>query len=92
MAGENKLVVEIFGQALNLKSAANPEYTSQLAEYVDSQIHKVSRQSNDPIKVVLLASMNIANELFEEKKAKEESEEVLSQRADSLLEMVRRAG
>lgn len=91
MAGENKLVVEIFGQSLNLKSAANPEYTSQLAEYVDSQIHKVSRQSNDPIKVVLLASMNIANELFEEKKAKEESEEALSQRADSLLEMMRRA-
>ncbi len=91
MTGENKLMVEIFGQSLNLRSSANAEYTLQLAEYVDSQIHKVSRQSNDPIKVVLLASMNIANELFEEKRAKEKSEEALSQRADSLLEMVKRA-
>ena len=92
MAGENKFVVEIFGHSLNLRSSANSEYTLQLAEYVDSQIHKVSRQSNDPIKVVLLASMNIANELFEEREAKEKSEETLSRRADSLLEMVRKAG
>lgn len=92
MAGENKLVVQIFGQSLNLKSSVNPEYTARLAEYVDSQIHKVSRQSNDPMKVALLALMNIANELFEEKKAKEERNEALAQRADSLLEMLRSAG
>ena len=92
MAGENKLVVEIFGHSLSLRSAANPEYTLELAEFVDSEIRKVSRQSNDPIKVVLLASMNIANELFEEREANEKSEETLSQRADSLLEMLKRAG
>ncbi len=92
MAGENKLVVKIFGQSLNLKSSVNPEYTVRLAEYVDSQIHKVSRQSNDPMKVALLALMNIANELFEEKKAKEERNEALARRADSLLEMLRSAG
>ncbi len=91
MAGENTFVVEIFGHSLNLRSSADTGYTLQLAEYVDSQIHKVSRQSNDPIKVALLASMNIANELFEERKKKQRSEEVLSQRADSLLEMVRKA-
>ena len=90
MTGGNKLMVEIFGQSLNLKSSANAEYTLELAEYVDSQIHKVSRQSNDPLKVVLLASMNIANELFEEKRANQESEEILSQRADSLLDMAKR--
>ncbi len=91
MAEGNNLEVRIFGQSLHLRSSANSEYTSRLAEYVDSQIHKVSRQSNDPLKVALLASMNIASELFEEKKTKEKSEEVLSRRADSLLEMVRRA-
>ncbi len=91
MAGGNKLMVEIFGHSLSLRSSANTEYTLELAEYVDSEIRKVSRQSNDPIKVVLLASMNIANELFEEREAKEKSEEALSQRADSLLEMVKRS-
>ena len=92
MAGENKFVVEIFGHSLNLRSSADTEYTSELADFVDAEIRKVSRQSNDPIKVVLLASMNIANELFEERKTKERSEEDLSRRADSLLEMVRKAG
>ena len=59
---QQKLSVEIYGQQLNLKSAANPEYTSELADFVDGHIRKVSSQSNDPLKVALLASMNIANE------------------------------
>ncbi len=90
MTGDHKFVVEIFGHTLSLRSSANPEYTSRLAEYVDGEIHKVSRQSNDPMKVVLLASMNIANELFEMKKDGRKNEQILSQRADSLLRMVER--
>ena len=81
---DQKLVVEIFGQQLTLKSEAELEYATRLASYVDEQIRKVSRQSNDPIKVVLLASMNIANELFEEQDSKAASANALAQKADSL--------
>ena len=88
---EQKLVVEIFGQQLTLKSEAELEYATRLAAYVDEQIRKVSRQSNDPIKVVLLASMNIANELFEEQDSKAESTSALAQKADSLIDMVQKA-
>jgi cell division protein ZapA len=86
-----KIMVEIFGQQLNLKSSADPEYAARLAQYVDEQVQKVANQSNDPLKVALLASMNIANELFEERKAQEESDNALSQRADSLIEMLEKA-
>ena len=86
-----KIMVEIFGQQLNLRSAADPQYASELAEFVDSQIRKVATQSNDPLKVALLASMNIANELFEERRSSEENIESLSQRADSLIEMLEQA-
>jgi len=88
---QQKVVVEIFGQNLNLRSTADPQYAASLAEYVDGQIRRVSRQSNDPLKVVLLASMNIANDLFQERKNQEESNEALSKKADLLLEMVDRA-
>lgn len=88
---QQKLSVEIYGQQLNLKSAADPEYTSKLADFVDGHIRKVSSQSNDPLKVALLASMNIANELFEERKSQQESQIAISQRADSLREMLDRA-
>lgn len=88
---QQKLSVEIYGQQLNLKSAADPEYTSKLADFVDGHIRKVSGQSNDPLKVALLASMNISNELFEERKSQEESQIAISQRADSLREMLDRA-
>jgi cell division protein ZapA (FtsZ GTPase activity inhibitor) len=86
-----KIVVEIFGQSLNLKSAADPKYAFELAQFVDEQIHKVSSQSNDPLKVVLLASMNIANELFQERKSRKESLDAVSERADSMLEMMERS-
>ena len=88
---QQKLSVEIYGQQLNLKSAADSQYTSELAEFVDGHIRKVSGQSNDPLKVALLASMNIANELFEERKSQQESQDAISQRADSLQEMLDRA-
>ncbi len=88
---QQKIMVEIFGQQLNLKSAADPQYASDLAEFVDDQIRKVASQSNDPLKVALLASMNIANELFEERKARQETTEAISQRADSLIEMLEKS-
>ena len=86
-----KFIVEIFGQQLNLKSSANLEYAQDLVQFVDDQIRKVANQSNDPLKVALLASMNIANELFEERRVQQESADVIAQRADSLIEMLKKS-
>ncbi|MBT3351770.1 MAG: cell division protein ZapA [Nitrospinaceae bacterium] len=86
-----KIMVEIFGQQLNLKSSANPQYAEDLASFVDEQIRKVANQSNDPLKVALLASMNIANELFEERRVQQESVDEIAQRADSLIEMLEKS-
>ncbi len=88
---QQKVTVEIFGHKLNLKSSADSGYASHLAAFVDEQIRKVSRQSNDPIKVVLLASMNIANELFDARKKEQESAEAAARKADSLIEMLEKA-
>ena len=88
---QQKIAVEIFGQQLNLRSAADPAYASELAEFVDEQVHKVASQSNDPLKVALLASMNIANELFQERKSQKENIDAVSERADSLIEMLERS-
>jgi cell division protein ZapA len=86
-----KFIVEIFGQQLNLKSSANLQYAQDLVQFVDDQIRKVANQSNDPLKVALLASMNIANELFEERRVQQESADVIAQRADSLIEMLKKS-
>tara|TARA_B100001123_G_C14909713_1_gene867261 strand:- start:333 stop:608 length:276 start_codon:yes stop_codon:yes gene_type:complete len=86
---EKKLTLKIFGQVLNLKSDADTEYAQKLADYVDKQIMKVSRQSNDPLKVVLLASMNIANDFFSEQKNLIDSNEAVSQKTDKLIELIK---
>ena len=52
---------------------------------------KVSRQSNDPLKVVLLASMNIANDFFSEQKNLINSNEAISEKADKLIELIKEA-
>ena len=88
---QQKITVEIFGQQLNLKSEADPKFATDLAEFVDGQIRKVSNQINDPLKVVLLASLNIANELFEEQKSQQETTAAISERADLLIEMLEKS-
>jgi len=88
---EKKLTLKIFGQVLNLKSDADSEYAKKLADYVDKQIMKVSRQSNDPLKVVLLASMNIANDFFSEQKNLIDNNEAISVKADKLIELIKEA-
>ena len=88
---QQKITVEIFGQQLNLRSVADPKFATDLAEFVDGQIRKVSNQSNDPLKVVLLASLNIANELFEERKSQQETTAAISERADLLIEMLEKS-
>jgi cell division protein ZapA len=55
--------VEIFDQAYNLRGT-DPEYISQLAEYVDAKMRAVAEQTHtvDTARLAVLAALNIADE------------------------------
>ncbi len=82
--------VNIFGQDLTLKSEAKEEYANKLASYVDGQMRRVSSQSGDPLKVAILAAMNIANDLFQYERDEAEREDQVKRKAEGLIRMLER--
>ena len=92
--GKNVVQVQILGQQLPLRTEADPTYAVELAEFVDGKMREVTKML--PVasvsKVAILASLNIADELFKERANKQRSgtdvhdrAAQLSQRLDEVL-------
>ena len=64
-----RATVEIFGQRLGLRADGDAGRLQELARFVDSRMREVADRSSsvDTVKIALLAALNIADELFEER-------------------------
>jgi len=96
--GKNVVQVQILGQQLPLRTEADPKYAIELAEYVDGKMREVTKML--PVasvsKVAILASLNIADELFKERANKQrtgsdfqDKAAVIARRLDEILDEVR---
>ena len=58
--------LEIHGQRYAVRSELDPEYITQLAVYLDDKMRLASTeiQSVDPLRVAVIAALNVADELF----------------------------
>jgi cell division protein ZapA len=69
MENKNVVQVEIFGHGYTIKGEADHDYISGVAGYVDRKMREVTEKM--PVaslsKVAILASLNIADELFKER-------------------------
>ena len=76
MVAKNVVQVEIFGHAYTIRGEANQEYILEVAAFVDRKMREITEKL--PVaslsKVAILASLNIADELFKER-ARRETEE-----------------
>lgn len=76
MLAKNVVQVEIFGHSYTIRGEANHEYILEVAAYVDRKMREITEKL--PVaslsKVAILASLNIADELFKER-ARHETEE-----------------
>jgi cell division protein ZapA len=65
----NQVKVNIFGSEYVLKAEGNQEYIKNIASYVDKKMRDVDKTQkiNASVKVAILAALNIADELFQEK-------------------------
>ena len=72
--------VMIGGEEYTVRSDLPPEYTREVAAYVDQALKKVLSQG--PIvethKAAILAALDITNELFQTKKGEREVDELLA--------------
>ncbi len=70
---KNVVQVEIFGHSYTIRGEANQEYILEVAAYVDRKMREITEKL--PVaslsKVAILASLNIADELFKERARRE---------------------
>ena len=92
MADENttSMKVTIFGETYNIKSQADPEYTASVAEHVDRTMMLIKGQvgMRDPLKIAILASMSITDDLFQTRNKVEQQDQDIENRCNSLLNLV----
>ena len=76
MVAKNVVQVEIFGHSYTIRGEAQHEYILEVAAYVDRKMREITEKM--PVaslsKVAILASLNIADELFKERSQRENDE------------------
>jgi cell division protein ZapA len=86
MDSKNMVQVQIFGHSYTIRGEADQAYILSVAAYVDRKMREVTEKL--PVeslsKVAILASLNIADELFKERAQREKQEEQLQARAARL--------
>ena len=71
---KNVLKVRIYGAEYHIRGDADPKYIESIAHYVDEKMREVNQnlRVDSSIKVAILAAVNIAHELFEERAGKDQ--------------------
>ena len=83
---KNVLKVRIYGAEYSIRGQADANYIKAVAEYVDKKMREVDNnfRVDSSLKVAILASLNIADELFRERA---EKDEIRTQLEDKIKEI-----
>jgi cell division protein ZapA len=79
--------VEILGREYRIRGSADEDYVREVARYVDAKLREVSQGATLPSseRVAILAAMNIADELFQLRRAASEEITQFEKRTQSLI-------
>ncbi len=79
--------VTIFGQTYSLRADEDGGYVEDLARYLDSKMRTLSESTgtSDPLRVAVLAGLNVVDELFKLREEHRSAEEQVEATARELL-------
>jgi cell division protein ZapA len=82
--------IEILGREYKIRGAADPAYIAEVASYVDAKLREVQQGgiAPSPDRVAIIAAMNIADELFQLRRASTEEFSSIERRTQSLIRML----
>lgn len=82
--------VNVYGQKLALRPIEDEGYVHELARYVEGQMQTIAQGTtrSTPIKVAILAAINIADQLFRQERRRQAGEAEVERRAEGLLECI----
>lgn len=90
---EQLVSVVIRGEQYTIRAAEDPLYVRRVAAYVDAKLDGVVAKSQTlpPTKAIVLASLNIADELLKAEADREQSERLIAVKLGALSELLRTA-
>lgn len=90
MTENQSTTVQIMGREYRIRSSADPSYIQEVARYVDAKLREVSQGTTLPgsDRVAVLAAMNIADELFQLRRASTEEFSSIERRTQSLIHLL----
>lgn len=82
--------VEVFGHRFSLQGEGDEAYFHELAEYVDTQMRALAKQTktSTPTKLAILAAINVTDELFRQQRHRDSGETEMERRAQLLVERI----
>ena len=82
--------VEIFGKKYTIRSDSDPSYTAELADFVDKKVREIADNYSaiSSHKIYILASIDIANDLFQVKKKCEDKALQSDERIARLIKII----
>ena len=90
MAEKSTEKVEIFGQEYRIRGVGEPEYIHKIAGYVDKKMREIAHSSGilSQARIAILAALNIADELYQEREEREKVQGELGRQAERLGELL----
>jgi cell division protein ZapA len=90
MIGKNTEMVEIFGQDYKIKGVGDPEYIHMIAGYIDRKMREIAHSSGimSQSRIAILAALNIADELFQEREKDAKTRKIFEKQATGLSELL----
>ena len=87
---ERHVPVDILGQRYTIRSGLDERYVAELAAYVDEKMRAAAGASSvtDPLRVAVIAALNIADELFRSREADRSWQQDLRDRTAEIERLV----
>jgi cell division protein ZapA len=84
------ITVQIGGQRFALRGDQDERMTRELAAYVDGRMKELQKQTRtaDTQSLAVLAALQITEELFKERRAREDLKKRVRERSNALLHLV----
>jgi cell division protein ZapA (FtsZ GTPase activity inhibitor) len=89
MSAPERVDFELLGQRHTIRTEASPEYVRQLVAYLEAKVEQVRGSGGqDPAKVLVVAALAIADELFREREDHTRTEGDATSRLGVLLTLL----
>jgi cell division protein ZapA (FtsZ GTPase activity inhibitor) len=92
MSQPARVELTVLGQTLALRTEAPPDYVRSLAHHLEKRVDTLRRNGvQDPTKALVLAALEITDELFRARQDRERTAGDVTARLDALVSLLERA-